>query len=106
MAQAAKEGDESISAGIYHIATLLGIGVANIVTSLHPELVVLGGGVSKMGDLLLVPVRKVVKQRVRMFPVDDVRIELSSVGEGAGLLGAIALADFKNLGAGTDELHL
>ncbi|MBJ7345453.1 MAG: ROK family protein [Gemmataceae bacterium] len=106
MAQAAKEGDESISAGIYHIATLLGIGVANMVTSLHPELVVLGGGVSKMGDLLLVPVRKVVKQRVRMFPVDDVRIELSSVGEGAGLLGAIALADFKNLGVGTDELHL
>jgi hypothetical protein len=28
------------------------------------------------------------------------------VGEGAGLLGAIALADFKNLGVGTDELHL
>lgn len=106
MAQAAREGDEAVGAGIFHIATLLGIGVANMVTSLHPELVVLGGGVSKMGDLLLEPVRNVVRKRVRMFPVDDVRIETSSVGEGAGLLGAIALADIKNLGAGTDELHL
>lgn len=53
-----------------------------------------------MGDLLLAPVRSVVKQRVKMFPVDDVRIEISSVGEseGAGLLGAIALAEFQNLG--------
>lgn len=106
MAHAARDGDEAVSAGIFHIATLLGIGVANMVTSLHPELVVLGGGVSKMGDLLLAPVRSVVKQRVKMFPVDDVRIEISSVGEGAGLLGAIALAEFQNLGAGTDELHL
>lgn len=106
MAQAAREGDEAVRVGIDRIATLLGIGVANMVTSLHPELVVLGGGVSKMGDLLLTPVRRVVCERVKMFPVDEVRIELSSVGEGAGLLGAIALADFQHLGAKTDELHL
>lgn len=106
IARAANDGDHAVTSSVAHIATLLGVGVANMVTSLHPELVVLGGGVAKMGDLLLGPVRKVVRDRVRMFPVDDVRIELSSVGDGAGLLGALALADFQNLGAGTDELHI
>jgi glucokinase len=92
MASAAAAGDVLVRDALLQAATYLGIGVANVVSVLHPELVVLGGGVAELGAVLLDPVRRVVNDRVRMFPVDTVRIEKSALGPGAGLLGAIALA--------------
>jgi len=92
MAAAAMAGDEAVRAAILRAASFLGIGVANVVTMLHPELVVLGGGVAELGDLLLEPVREVVRERVGMFPTDDVRIERSLLGPRAGVLGAVAWA--------------
>jgi glucokinase len=55
-------------------------------------MVVLGGSVAALDDLLLEPVRETVKERVRMFPVQDVCIERSLLEDKAGLLGGIALA--------------
>lgn len=49
---------------------------------------IFGGGVAKMGKILLDPIRAVVNQRVKMFPVDNIRIELSAVGEGTGLFSS------------------
>ncbi len=92
MATAASSGDAMVREALLQAARFLGIGVANVVTVLHPDLVVLGGGVAELGALLIDPVRRVVRDRVRMFPTDAVRIEKSAVGEGAGLLGALALA--------------
>ena len=77
---------------IARTATWLGIGIANMVTALHPDVVVLGGSVAALDDLLLEPVRETVKQRVRMFPVQDLSIERSLLEDKAGLLGGIALA--------------
>ncbi|MFV1964873.1 MAG: ROK family protein [Pirellulaceae bacterium] len=88
---AARQGDEAVSDAIRRAAGYLGIGVANIVTILHPELVVFGGGVAQM-DLLVETVQEVVRDRVRMIPVDDFRIERSMLGDRAGVLGAVALA--------------
>lgn len=85
-------GDEAVLAAIEKAARYLGIGVANVVTILHPRMVGLGGGLAQMGDLLFEPVRDEMRRRVRMFPVDDVRIELSQTGARAGTLGGIALA--------------
>ena len=85
-------GDEPVIAAIVRASTYLGIGVANVVTSLHPELVVIGGGVANIGSLLFDTVRKTVRERVRMFPVDAVRIERSLLGDKAGLFGGFALA--------------
>ncbi len=92
MAEAARLGDAAVAQAIERAADYLGIGVANLVTSLHPEVIVLGGGMSAMGELLLGPVRRAIKERVRMFPPDDVRVERSTLGERAGLYGGIALA--------------
>jgi len=85
-------GDASTREVIDRAAHFLGIAVANVVTVLHPELIVLGGGVAELGDPLLIPVREVVRQRVGMFPTDGVRIEKSQLGDRAGILGAVALA--------------
>jgi glucokinase len=92
MAAAAREGDAGAAGAVSRAAGHLGVGVANVVTILHPQLVVLGGGVAEMGDLLLAPVRRVLRERVRMFPTDDVRVELSLLGPRAGALGGAALA--------------
>jgi glucokinase len=92
MAEAARAGDETVAEAIRRATEYLGIGVANVVTVLHPELVVFGGGVAQMGDLLLDGVRDAVRRRVRMIPTSDLRVELSLLGERAGVLGAVALA--------------
>ena len=73
-------------------AGYLGIGVANVVTILHPDLVVLTGGVAEMGDILIDPVRTAARKHVGMFPTENVQVEKSVLGEKAGLLGTIALA--------------
>ena len=72
--------------------TYLGIGVANVVSILNPELVIIGGGVSKAGDLLFEPVRKVAHERA-MYPLaENVRIVPAKLGDDVGLMGAVALA--------------
>ncbi len=92
MAQAAEAGDENVVDALHRAGSYLGIGIANIVTAIHPELVVIGGGVAEIGDVLLAPARETVARRVRMFPAETVRIETSKLGGKAALLGGIALA--------------
>jgi glucokinase len=84
--------DEPLRDLIRRTGEYLGIGAGNLVTALHPDLVVIGGGVSGMGELLLAPIRETVRRRVRMFPVDGVRIECSQLGDRAGTLGGLVLA--------------
>jgi glucokinase len=92
MVAAAEAGDDAVRDAILRAAEYLGIGVANAVTILHPQLVVLGGGVAEMGAILIDRVDQVMRKRVGMFPTDDVRVVASRLGHRAGLLGAIALA--------------
>lgn len=92
MKQAADEGDVNIADAIQRAGDYLGTGVANVVTTLHPDLVVLGGGVSNLGELLLEPVRNALKEKVRLFPADSVKVELSALGDKTGIMGGIALA--------------
>lgn len=81
-----------MGAAIQQSAEWLGIGAANLVTVLHPDLIVLGGGVAELGEHLLNPVPETIRRRVGMFPTADVRVERSALGDKAGLMGGIALA--------------
>jgi glucokinase len=92
MAQAAAAGESTVREAILRAARYLGIGAANLVTALHPELIVLGGGVAAIGDMLIDAVRAEILGRVRMFPADGVRVERSRLGDRAGVWGGIALA--------------
>jgi glucokinase len=93
IATAADMGDEACRWAMAQAAEYIGIAVSNVIVTLHPELIVLGGGVAEIGPLLFALVRNAVKKRVHMIPVDDIRIEPSQLGERAGLLGTIALAE-------------
>lgn len=87
-----ESGDPSTRDAIERAGEFLGIAVANVVCVLHPDLVIIGGGVAELGDVLLEPVRQTVRRRVGMFPTDGVLIERSQLGTRAGILGAAALA--------------
>jgi glucokinase len=92
MGLAARAGEASVRKAIHRAATYLGVAVSNLVVSIDPELVVIGGGVAGLGDLLMEPLRETVRETVRIYPTNDLRIEVSGVGEGAGVMGALALA--------------
>ena len=92
VSRGAMEQDE-FSAYVWQQAmTYLGIGIANVVNVLNPELVVLGGGVTRAGDLLFEPVRRVVAERTMEGPSKTVGIVPAALGEDVGVVGAIALA--------------
>ena len=92
MAAAARSGDQAVADAIRVAAEYLGVGIANAVTISAVRTVVIGGGLSVLGDLLLEPVRHVVRQRVRMFPGEVVQVSCSTLGEKSGALGGVALA--------------
>lgn len=88
VAVAAREGDSLAGDVIYGAATYLGVGMVNLVNIFNPEMIVVGGGIASMGDLLLGPARQMVKERA--FPESSavVRIVTTELGNDAGLLGA------------------
>lgn len=88
------EGDRVIREGVDEAARYLGIGIANIITVLGPDRVVLGGGVMEaLGRKLLPIVRQAAREHT--FPPPsfrDTRIVLSELGDDAVALGAVAYA--------------
>jgi glucokinase len=92
LGEAARAGDTGAQAVLERAGDLLGMAASAVVLALHPELIVLGGGVASLGDLLIEPMHRSLGARVRMFPVDGVRIERSQLGERAGVLGGLAAA--------------
>lgn len=70
----------------------LGIGVANVVSIFDPEMVIIGGGVTQVGDILFERVRKVVNERCFKVMSDNCDIVPAALGTSAGVVGAAALA--------------
>ncbi len=92
VAMAAQGGDRLATAVISRAATYLGVGMANLVNIFNPEMIIVGGGLSKMGELLLGPARQAVKQRAFPLCAGAVRIVTSELGDEAGVLGAAIYA--------------
>jgi glucokinase len=85
-------GDAAAMRAIEETAQYLGRGIADIVSILNPEMVVLGGGLMQAADLFLDSLKRVMTERAQPVAARQVRIELSRLGEDAGLLGAARLA--------------
>jgi glucokinase len=90
---AARDGDIAARSVLEHAARYTGMGIANLISLLNPEVVVLGGGVMHgAADLLLEPIRTEVRRWAQPIAASRCRIELSQLGEDAGLFGAARLA--------------
>ena len=88
--QAAKQGDRLAGELISRLGYYLGVGLANLVNIFNPELILVGGGVSKMGDLLLEPASKVVRERAFATSAGAVQIKPALLGDDSSILGAVA----------------
>jgi glucokinase len=88
----AHDGDAAARDVLSLMGTRLGVGVANLVNAFNPEVVVIGGGAVAAGEMMLGPVRDVVRERALPGARDDVRIVPSRFGEESGMLGAALLA--------------
>jgi glucokinase len=94
IAQAAQAGDE-IAKDIYEKAGFyLGIAAANICASIGPRRIIIGGGVAQAGELLLDPIRRTIRERVRIMPVEQVEVLQSQLGNNAGVIGVACWAAF------------
>jgi len=86
---AAKKGDAKAVAVVDWAADGLAVGLANMIHVLHPDIIVLAGGMALAGEFLLQKVREGVKRRVFGVFIEKIRIEASQVpGDDAGWLGA------------------
>lgn len=85
---AARAGDPVAIDAVGAAQRGLAIAVANVIHTLQPEVVVIGGGMAAAGDALLAPVREEVKRRVRPAWLERTRIETASLGDDAGWIGA------------------
>ena len=90
--ESARAGDPLARHILDTAITYLAMGVANTVSIMNPEMVVLGGGLFQASDLLLDPIRKEFKRWAQPLAAKRVKIEPSVLGEDAGLYGAAKLA--------------
>jgi len=87
IANAARLGDE-IAQSIYEKAGFyIGIAAANVCASVGPRRIIIAGGVAQSGDLLFEPIRRTIRERVFVMPVEQVEIVSSQLGSNAGVIG-------------------
>jgi glucokinase len=87
IAEAARKGDEIAREIWKDTGSYIGTGIANLIVTLAPERIVISGGVAAAGDLLLDPIRRTIKERVFLIPVEEIQILTGELGNDAGVLG-------------------
>lgn len=89
---AARAGDAPTRAMLDDRARYMGIGLANLVNTLSPELIIVGGIFEQGHDLLFPIVEETIRQRAFAGMGDDIRLQTPTFGADAGMIGAAALA--------------
>ncbi len=91
IADAALAGDPLALQVVHEAAQHLGIAVAGIVSMLNPAMVIVGGGLARVGDLLLDPLRDVIGRRSSITSVAGTQVRASDLGEHATAQGAATI---------------
>jgi len=91
--EAARLGDETAKRVVEQYIEMLAEGLANMINIFQPNVVVLGGGVSKEGENLLAPLREKVRGRTYCADgVENTRIVAAKLGNDAGIIGAALIS--------------
>ena len=88
VAELAQKGDPLAERIVHQEGVYLGLGVVNIISFLLPDLILFGGGVMRMAELYLPTIREVVRTHSVVAPATQVRIDVASLGQKAGVIGA------------------
>jgi len=90
--EAARRGEPEAVEVLRIAGERLGVGIANLINVLDPDVVAVGGGVSQAGDLLLEPARAAARRLVLTGVGTRTEIRAARHGEDAGVRGAALLA--------------
>lgn len=90
--QAAEQGDTVAIEQLAYAGRIIGIGIVTLLHLFNPDIIVIGGGVSKTGDLLFKPMWDAIRQHVIDDAyIDNLKIEKAALGDDVALIGAAAL---------------
>ena len=92
VAEAARRGDLAAQEILHRSGTFIGIAVAGLINLVNPSVVIVGGGVAEVGDLLTAPIRKVVRERSLRAAEHAVKITTAMLGRRSTLIGAMVQA--------------
>jgi glucokinase len=88
---AALAGDPVAIRVLNKAGTRLGVALASLANILEPDVIVIGGGVSRAGELLLEPARAELASRA-LFPMNGTPVAAAELGPDAGMIGAATMA--------------
>jgi glucokinase len=90
---AAQAGDALAIAAIERAGSYLGLALANYLHIFNPSIIIIGGGVSQLGPLLLDPLWAAIeKHTLSPYYLEHLTLARAALGDAAGLIGALALA--------------
>jgi glucokinase len=96
VAKLAAEGHPGALAAVAELSRWLGVGLINLTDIFDPEMIVVGGGVSELGELVLGPARELVRRHALPPGRDRARVTVAQLGNEAGLVGG-ALSAWERL---------
>jgi glucokinase len=89
--EAALAGDEAAIDVVATAGRHLGVALSSLANIFEPDVILIGGGVSAVGDLMLDPAREELRSRA-LPPMNKTRVEVAALGGDAGMIGAAAMA--------------
>jgi glucokinase len=92
LAKLAAAGDRTALALWDQLGTELGSALVNAIWLLNPDAIVIGGGVSKAGDLIFDPVIRTIRERVSPLFYEQLKVVPAQLGNDAGIIGCAELA--------------
>jgi glucokinase len=90
--EAGRNGDELALAVFKRFGVYLGIGLANLINLIDPQIIVIAGGAVNGWDLFAEEMYRQVEERAFRTTAQQVKIARAECGDNAGLLGAARLA--------------
>ena len=88
----AHDGDELACEVLGVVGERLGYGLVGLVNTFNPEVIVIGGGAARGGDLLLKPARRVIAERALPPAREGLQVLPAHYGDEAGMMGAALMA--------------
>ena len=93
VSDAAENGNELAIAAYERAGKYIGLAIANLLHIFNPEKVIIGGGVSRSGDLLFGPIQRSVEENIISdVYLNNFEIVPAALGDDSGLLGALVLS--------------
>jgi glucokinase len=89
--EAASGGDPMAREVVAQAGRHLGVALSSLANIFDPDMIVIGGGVSAVGDLLLDPAREELRSRA-LPPMNKTPVKLAELGGDSGMIGAAAMA--------------